>query len=54
MIIDLNKVENPNVFFEKFDLCIIGGGAAGISIAQHLNGENFSVCLIEAGGEDYF
>ena len=29
MIIDLNNVENPNVFFEKFDLCIIGGGAAG-------------------------
>ncbi len=53
MIIDLNNVENPNVFFEKFDLCIIGGGAAGIAIAQHLNGEKFSVCLIEAGGENY-
>ena len=52
MIIDLNKVEG-NFSFEKFDLCIIGAGAAGIAIAQNLNGENFNVCLIEAGGEDY-
>ena len=53
MIVDLNKVEDPDVFFEKFDLCIIGAGAAGVTIAQNLNGENFSVCLIEAGGEGY-
>lgn len=53
MIIDLNKVENPNITFKKFDLCIVGAGAAGIAIAQNLNDENFSVCLIEAGGEDY-
>ena len=53
MIVDLNKIEKPAAFFEQFDLCIIGGGAAGITIAQNLNGEDFSVCLIEAGGEDY-
>ena len=53
MIIDLNKVENPEKFFKKFDLCIVGAGAAGIAIAQNLNSEKFSICLIEAGGEDY-
>lgn len=31
------------------DVCIIGGGAAGITIARRLNGTNLNVILLEAG-----
>jgi len=34
----------------KFDLCIIGAGAAGITIANELTDSNLDVCLLEAGG----
>lgn len=33
-----------------YDLCLIGAGAAGISIAQALAGGRLSVCLLESGG----
>lgn len=32
------------------DICIIGSGAAGITIARQLNGTNLNVILLEAGG----
>lgn len=32
------------------DLCIVGAGVAGISLARECIGHNFSVCLLEAGG----
>ena len=32
------------------DLCIVGGGAAGIAIARSFLGTRFSVCLVESGG----
>ncbi len=35
------------------DVCIAGGGAAGISIARHLIGSQLKVMLLEAGGLDY-
>ncbi|WP_185961369.1 FAD-dependent oxidoreductase [Telmatospirillum sp. J64-1] len=35
------------------DICIIGGGAAGITIAHELIGSGLSVCLLESGGVDY-
>jgi choline dehydrogenase-like flavoprotein len=35
------------------DVCIIGAGAAGITIAKELNGSAVSVCLIEGGGLQY-
>ena len=35
------------------DLCIIGGGAAGISIALEFIGSEISVCLLESGGFDF-
>jgi choline dehydrogenase-like flavoprotein len=35
------------------DLCIIGGGAAGITIARELLGSGVRVCLVESGGFDY-
>ena len=32
------------------DLCIIGSGAAGITIAREFIGSSIRVCLLEAGG----
>ena len=32
------------------DVCIVGAGAAGITIARELTGKPFRVCLIESGG----
>lgn len=33
-----------------YDVCLIGAGAAGISVAQAFAGSRFSVCLLESGG----
>ena len=35
------------------DICIIGGGAAGISMALELANKRWDVVLLEAGGENY-
>jgi len=32
------------------DVCIVGAGAAGCTIARELRGQGFRVCLIESGG----
>ena len=35
------------------DVCIVGGGAAGITLALELSARGQSVCVLEAGGESY-
>ncbi len=35
------------------DLCVIGAGAAGITIARALAGSGVKICLVESGGFDY-
>jgi choline dehydrogenase-like flavoprotein len=35
------------------DLCIIGAGAAGITIARSMLGAGLDVCLVESGGYDF-
>ena len=35
------------------DICIVGSGAAGITLARELNDQPFKICLLEAGGFDY-
>ena len=48
MILDFNEVENGvNI---TADICIIGAGAAGITIARSLIGTGLKVCLVESGG----
>src|SRR5690606_31108555 len=35
------------------DTCIVGAGAAGITLALELAGREQAVCVLEAGGESY-
>ena len=36
----------------EHDICIIGGGAAGIALAREFIGQSYQVCLLESGGLD--
>jgi len=49
MLIDARKVDTSNVI--TADVCIIGGGAAGITLALELADQRFTVILLESGGE---
>ena len=48
MIIDYLDRSGPDDFIA--DICIIGAGPAGISIARSFIGTSLSVCLVESGG----
>ncbi len=48
MLIDFASDGSPREF--TADLCIVGSGAAGLSIAQNFIQTRFSVCLVESGG----
>ena len=49
MLIDYRDASTP-ADVEGADLCIIGAGAAGISIAHSFIGTAMRVCLVERGG----
>lgn len=51
MLLSARDLESSVVL--ECDLCIIGGGAAGITIARELVGGRQKVCLLESGGLDY-
>ena len=51
MFIDSRKVSKNTVV--NTDVCIIGAGAAGITLAREFSGKSFRVCLLESGGLDY-
>ncbi len=51
MIADFRGLENGSIL--QTDVCIAGGGAAGISIAKELAGTNMSVIVLESGGDQY-
>ena len=48
MIEDLAGIEAGRT--SMFDLCLVGAGPAGITIAHELIGSGLRVCLLEAGG----
>jgi len=48
MIRDISELENGATIRTR--LCIIGGGAAGITLAHELVGAPFDVCVLESGG----
>ncbi len=48
MIIDARSIpENETI---DTDICIVGAGTAGLTIAHEMIGQNFRVCLLESGG----
>jgi choline dehydrogenase-like flavoprotein len=51
MLVDLRDLPDGSVL--RTDACVIGAGAAGVSLARNLRREGFSVCLLEAGGADF-
>jgi choline dehydrogenase-like flavoprotein len=51
VIIDLTGL--PSSTEVKADVCVIGAGAAGITIAKEFVGHSASVCLIEGGGLEF-
>lgn len=51
MIFDTRKLTGITEL--EADVCIVGGGAAGITIAQALIGGPLQVCLLESGGLEF-
>jgi choline dehydrogenase-like flavoprotein len=51
MIFDARSVDKGTEI--EADLCIIGAGAAGITLAKAFDARNIRVCLIESGGLAY-
>ncbi len=52
MLHDL-KSDPDRVFSDRYDVCIAGGGVAGIALALRLHGQGKRVLLLEGGGRDY-
>jgi choline dehydrogenase-like flavoprotein len=48
VLVDVARLPDPAVI--DVDICIIGAGAAGITLARELAGSRARVCLLEAGG----
>ncbi len=46
--VDVNELQDDTRV--NSDVCIVGAGAAGITVASELDGTSLSVCLIESGG----
>lgn len=51
MLIDLHK--DPEADITPGDVCIVGAGAAGITLARGLVAQGHSVILLESGGFDF-
>jgi len=49
----LDAREIPNASTVECDVCIVGAGAAGITLALELNGAPFKVCILEGGGLEF-
>lgn len=47
MLVDASKLPQDTQI--ETDICIIGGGAAGITIARELSNQPYQVCLLESG-----
>ena len=51
MIIDARRVPQDSIV--SCDVCIVGAGAAGITLAREFVGGPFKVCVLESGGLDF-
>ena len=50
MLIDFRSLDQQEI---EADLCIIGAGAAGITLARKFSGSGVRVCVLESGGLEY-
>ena len=48
MIVDARNIPNESLI--SCDVCIVGAGAAGITIAREFVGRNLQVVMLESGG----
>lgn len=48
MLIDIRNLPNGEAI--DTDVCIVGAGAAGLTLAHEFVGQSFRVCLLETGG----
>lgn len=51
MLIDARTL--PEETIVECDICIIGAGAAGITLAREFINQPYQVCLLEGGGWEY-
>ena len=51
MLMDLKDATAPARL--DTDVCVVGGGAAGVALARKLANKGHDVCLLEAGGMDF-
>jgi choline dehydrogenase-like flavoprotein len=51
MLFDARSIPGKQVI--ESDVCIIGGGPAGITLAREFIGQPFRVCLLESGGFEF-
>ena len=51
MIIDFRKAEDSQIF--EADVCIVGTGVAGLTLARGLLKSGLKICLVESGGGDF-
>ena len=51
MLVDARTIPENTVL--DTDVCIIGAGAAGITLAKEFSGKPFRVCLVESGGFEF-
>ena len=52
MLFDADATDR-GVFARTFDVCVVGAGPAGITVARRLAARGLDVALMEAGGLDY-
>jgi len=50
MLFDFRELDNKSI---EADLCIVGAGAAGITMARRLAGSGMRVCVLESGGLEF-
>ena len=51
MLVDARRLLGDEII--EAEICIVGGGPAGITLAREFTGQNLRVCILESGGLDF-